>query len=256
MKFLLNLQWRLGIIMFFIVIPYLVREIQSYAFIFSSGFNLSVFYNPVFTLYSLLILMAFGQAVRFIWKGRGLVFWAFLSCIIVVFRGVQIVRDLVDHSLFSGSDLIYDLMDVLHIAGAFYILIFFKQSWRETPMQKQEASRDRRLGAFVIDAVIVGLLSLVFLNGRSIGLTETLIIKGILLVYFSTFECLFLFTPGKILLNLRVVTDDGEKPKLGQLFMRNFARLIPLEAFTFFGFTGLHDRLSKTVVFRYSRAES
>ena len=72
------------------------------------------------------------------------------------------------------------------------------------------------------------------------------------LLYFILMEHFFGKTVGKMMTNTRVVTHNGGKPSLGQIIGRSFARLIPFEAFSFLGETGIgwHDSLSKTYVIK------
>lgn len=66
--------------------------------------------------------------------------------------------------------------------------------------------------------------------------------------YYLIFETLLGITPAKTLTRTRVVDYDGNPAKWHAILVRTLVRLIPFEAFTFFGYNGLHDRLSKTMV--------
>lgn len=64
------------------------------------------------------------------------------------------------------------------------------------------------------------------------------------------FEQLFGQSIGKMITRTVVLNGDGERPGFGQIIVRNLARLIPFEAFSFLtkNPTGWHDSLSKTMV--------
>lgn len=57
-------------------------------------------------------------------------------------------------------------------------------------------------------------------------------------------------TVGKYVTGTQVMTEDGELPSAGTVVIRTLCRIIPFEAFSFFGSTprGWHDKLSKTRV--------
>lgn len=78
---------------------------------------------------------------------------------------------------------------------------------------------------------------------------------AIAMSYYILMEGLFQRTPAKFLTNTKVVREDGSPPGFAQIVGRSFARLIPFEAFSFFGGpnpVGWHDSLSKTRVVRAS----
>lgn len=72
----------------------------------------------------------------------------------------------------------------------------------------------------------------------------------ITMILYVVFEYLFGQTPGKMATNTKVVDSYGKKPGFGTIALRTLLRLIPFEAFSFFGpiNKGLHDTLSKTRV--------
>lgn len=72
------------------------------------------------------------------------------------------------------------------------------------------------------------------------------------------FEQLFGQSVGKMITRTKVVTEKGDKPSLGQIIVRNLARLIPLEAFSFLAKNpvGWHDSLSKTLVVNKSQIKT
>lgn len=72
----------------------------------------------------------------------------------------------------------------------------------------------------------------------------------ILLFYYFVLEATTSRTLGKLITGTKVVNEKGEKATIGQIAGRTFARLIPFEAFSFFGTPtrGWHDSLPKTFV--------
>lgn len=122
------------------------------------------------------------------------------------------------------------------------------------------ASQGKRFMNFLIDGichyVVAILLGVVLAVTDLLYLTEGSI--GILLSVASWFsyyflqEAIFGRTIGKLVTGTRVVDMDGNRPTFPQYLGRTFARLIPFEAFSFFGGGGFpvgwHDSLSKTRV--------
>jgi uncharacterized RDD family membrane protein YckC len=72
--------------------------------------------------------------------------------------------------------------------------------------------------------------------------------------YYIVMEGLTQRTLAKFVTRTRVVKADGSRPSFGQIVGRSFARIIPFEAFSFFGGKGFpvgwHDSLSGTRVIR------
>lgn len=72
----------------------------------------------------------------------------------------------------------------------------------------------------------------------------------LILIYYAIFEGIFNTTAGKCATNTTIVNDRGERPNFGQVLGRTFCRLIPFEAFSFFGAgaRGWHDSIPDTYV--------
>ncbi len=70
------------------------------------------------------------------------------------------------------------------------------------------------------------------------------------MIYFISFEALTGRTLAKYITGTKVVNENGEKPDFGTICIRSLCRFIPFNAITFLGSenSGLHDRLSKTMV--------
>jgi len=70
--------------------------------------------------------------------------------------------------------------------------------------------------------------------------------------YYFFLESAFGKSVGKMITGTKVVNAWGEQPDLGSIALRSVCRLIPFEAFSFFGpkTIGWHDSLSKTYVVR------
>lgn len=139
---------------------------------------------------------------------------------------------------------------------------------------KIPASRGKRLGNFILDAIITYFLSYLFLSPIIINfiLTETVIQLGPYIIgfglwligilfsigYFVLFEGIWSITPAKLITKTKVVMRDGSKPSIGKIIIRSVCRLIPLEAFSFLfdsNPVGWHDSLSDTLVVPTSYSE-
>jgi uncharacterized RDD family membrane protein YckC len=60
---------------------------------------------------------------------------------------------------------------------------------------------------------------------------------------------------GKYITNTKILTEEGQKPEVDKILYRTLSRMIPFEAFSFFGEAGRgwHDSISKTVVVDLSK---
>jgi uncharacterized RDD family membrane protein YckC len=68
------------------------------------------------------------------------------------------------------------------------------------------------------------------------------------LAYYFFFELFSGKTPGKYLTKTLVVNYSGERPSMKALLIRNVARLISYDGFSFIFGQGLHDDISGTMV--------
>ena len=137
----------------------------------------------------------------------------------------------------------------------------------------EPAGRWRRLFNWLIDYVCFTVLSMLalmpyavwlYLRGGEAALdsleTPNLLRDygiGIaaMLLYYIPMESIFGFTIGKLVTGTRVVTEDGGKPRWGQIVGRTFARFIPFEPFSLLFSSdderrGWHDSLPKLYVVR------
>jgi len=75
------------------------------------------------------------------------------------------------------------------------------------------------------------------------------------LLYYVPLESLFGRTLGKLVTRTRVVDESGNPVTFGRVLGLTLLRLVPFEAFTFLGRTGigLHDSASRTRVVRVPR---
>ncbi len=69
-------------------------------------------------------------------------------------------------------------------------------------------------------------------------------------LYYLFFESIFATTPAKWITQTIVITENGEKPDFRTIVIRSLCRIVPFEAFTFFGEPdgGFHDAKSHTRV--------
>ncbi|MFY1046948.1 RDD family protein [Chryseobacterium sp. GP-SGM7] len=63
-------------------------------------------------------------------------------------------------------------------------------------------------------------------------------------------------TPGKYITGTKVISIDGKRPTQRQYVSRSLYRIIPFEAFTFFGTDGWHDSMTDTRVINYKNYET
>ena len=98
----------------------------------------------------------------------------------------------------------------------------------------------------VVAAVVAGEQGLAFMQS-AIGYMLSVTIS---LLYFGVLEATTSRTLGKLVTGTKVVNENGGAPTTGQILGRTFCRLIPFEAFSFFGTPtrGWHDKIPKTYV--------
>ncbi len=127
----------------------------------------------------------------------------------------------------------------------------------------------KRLGNFIIDYIVssllVGGLVLVVAVVWGIFVSETLfagldgmnpwidrIVTFALRVglYYIPLEYFTGKTIGKMITRTKVVTQDGEKPELGEIITRNLTRIFAIEIFSFLSENpiGWHDKAGNTMV--------
>ena len=121
------------------------------------------------------------------------------------------------------------------------------------------ASKGQRFANYMIDGVLVpvvvifgfmALFGLEFFQLNDSSFRLNLQIYGIYIVYYTLMESSGGRTFGKMITKTHVVNEDGTKASFGQCLGRSFIRLVPFEALSFLGDTGVgwHDRWSKTRV--------
>lgn len=136
--------------------------------------------------------------------------------------------------------------------------------WVET---HEKTSRKARFAHYIIDVFIMILIfsKYIFFLPRSFTraleeifgdrLATFVLFFVVSTIYYLVFEGIFKTTPGKYLLQNRVVSHQSEKVRFSQIVARTFSRRIPFEAFSFFGVNGWHDSLSKTGVVKLKTNE-
>jgi uncharacterized RDD family membrane protein YckC len=69
--------------------------------------------------------------------------------------------------------------------------------------------------------------------------------------YYTFMEIKYQKTIGKFITKTKVVTKNGDKPKVGDILLRTICRLIPFDRFSYlFIQNGFHDRFSGTIVIK------
>lgn len=140
------------------------------------------------------------------------------------------------------------------------------ESFKVTP--DLHASKGKRFTNFIIDyamQIVLGfifgiVLALIAELTNSITIYDWLLSESklsdyvfgiiILIIYYNIIEILTGRSIGKYITKTKVVMEDGSKPKFTDILLRTVCRIIPFEAFSFFGeeARGWHDSLSKTYV--------
>ncbi len=100
--------------------------------------------------------------------------------------------------------------------------------------------------AGIVIAIIGGEQAATFIE----GIPELVLSLSIFLAYYFVLEAATGRTLGKLITGTKVVDQHGNTPTLGQIAGRTLCRLIPFEAFSFFGTPtrGWHDSIPKTFV--------
>lgn len=127
-----------------------------------------------------------------------------------------------------------------------------------------ETSKLERFSHFIIDNVIVSFLLNIYSNTflqysipnefhfapkmQEDSYDVLIAFFVIRFIYYIFFEKTFGSTPAKFITGSRVTDSSYRIPGIGIIFKRTFARLIPFEAFSFFGKKGWHDSLSNTYI--------
>lgn len=76
------------------------------------------------------------------------------------------------------------------------------------------------------------LISAAFWVGQSRALIT---VFAVMVIYYTVFETLLGFTPGKLIAQIKVVRQDGSKPGIGGALLRNLLRLVDLQLFGLVG---------------------
>ncbi len=141
------------------------------------------------------------------------------------------------------------------------IKIYLKNSGKSDMLAYERASKIQRFGHYLIDGFIILIVfskyiyslsniveSLTYFFSFEAAITIMYFIASIF--YYLVFESIFKITPGKCLLNTRIVNCRKDKILFGQHFIRTLSRKIPFEVFSFLGqnSAGWHDKLSNTAV--------
>jgi len=118
-----------------------------------------------------------------------------------------------------------------------------------------------RFANYLIDAIVLyafgfaqGIGLVVFGGDAGIAFLEGPVGSFIgiptMIAYYIILEATTGRTLGKFVTGTKVVNENGDRPSFGQVLGRSFARLIPFEAFSFFGTPtrGWHDSLPGTYV--------
>ncbi len=131
----------------------------------------------------------------------------------------------------------------------------------DTAGQRPVAGKGRRFATLLLDYVgfvmlsmiVSGILLFLFQHRAAFlfkGVWGYVYGSGVVCFYYLFFEGLWGRTPAKLILGTKVTDLKGQPATFGAIVKRTLARLVPFEAFTFFGDRGFHDKASRTQVVR------
>ncbi len=109
------------------------------------------------------------------------------------------------------------------------------------------------VGFMILSSIVSAVLLVLFQHSAAFlfrGVWGWIYGSVVICVYYMFFEGLWGRTPAKMILGTKVTDLKGQPPTFGAIAKRTLARLVPFEAFSFFGQTGFHDKASKTQVVR------
>jgi uncharacterized RDD family membrane protein YckC len=121
------------------------------------------------------------------------------------------------------------------------------------------AHKGTRLANFIIDLICIYILYFflyyLFLFVYNIFCEGYLYVPDIffyltVVLYYFFFEYFFKQTPGKFITKTEVVSNDHLKSPVSKILLRSIVRLLPWNYMSFlFGYTGLHDLISRSNVY-------
>jgi uncharacterized RDD family membrane protein YckC len=194
-------------------------------------------------------------ALIFVITGRALKLLAFLCALMFASQGTRLLVGIFNFVLLpqkKAYDLQLLLPPLLMTIIGYCFLRIFQRAWDKRPVPGEPfmATPVVRFYGYVMDLVIIQ--TLVYdgynLSEQPYGWAVALLSY---VLYYAVFERLFLFTPGKLLLNTRVCMENGTVPPESTIILRTLARLIPFEPLSCLYNEGWHDKLSKTKVIRH-----
>jgi len=201
-------------------------------------------------------LLLWISALIFVITGRALKMLAFLCGLMFANQGTRLLVGIFDF-VFLPQKKAYDLQlllpPLLMTIIGYYVLRIFQRAWDKRSVSGEPfvATPVVRFYGYVVDLVIIQTLvhdGPYNLSKLPYGWAVALLSY---VLYYAVFERLFLFTPGKLLLNTRVCMENGTVPPDGTIILRTLARLIPFEPLSCLYNGGWHDKLSKTKVIRH-----
>lgn len=226
----------------------------DYLFMWGSPVRVRFFgLSGLLTLAETLLLGIFS--LIFLLNGGALKALAFLGALMFAYQGSQLLVGFVRFFL-TARKTIDDLLHLFPMLAmttvGYCVLLVFQRAWVLPLPEGGEpvvATPFQRFYSYAVDMIIF--FSLVNYVHLDMLLYEWLVLLVMYVVYFAVFERIFLFTPGKLLLNTRVRMQDGTIPAEAAIIRRTLARLIPLEPLSCFNGQGWKDEISKTTVVKY-----
>jgi uncharacterized RDD family membrane protein YckC len=228
------------------------------------------------------LLLLIGVLLYWISKGKETRLLRFVISIVLLSSFVNLGYSIFRIFYYGGVYPYWYLFLLFGTAGksvfiyySFYILNHFQtekklvegydNSQKVFKYSENEASNWQRLVHLLIDTFIcLSIFSFMAFDVFKGLLNQVYLIAGekasffvfyliISLIYYLFFEYFFGATPAKMLTELRVVNEKGEKPNFKSLVVRSLSRRIPFDSISFFSAQGWHDQLSKTKVIQEKR---
>lgn len=238
------------------------------------------FYNITFLIRYIPLFLGIAGVVLFATskfkKSNLLMFYMGISLFMYPFSMSLFFKYVMKEPDFYSSQVTMDVMQYVRIGfGFIFFLACCTGLWilsrkrtaklsynvigNETFPEFTAASSGKRFLNRLIDTASYVIIALIFINSGLFGeglqntdssLEFAIIEIPFLILYYLLFESLFHATPGKFITNCIVVNDSGKRAPFSQILGRTFCRLIPFDAFTFFGdpSRGWHDSIPNTYV--------
>jgi uncharacterized RDD family membrane protein YckC len=214
------------------------------------------FYNMSLVLTSMATLLLGACALILVVTGRALKVLAFLCSLMLAHQGTILLVggfDFILSSEKSTTDLWVLVPSLVMTTIAYGVLRVFQRAWNERSVTGGPfvATPIVRFYGCMVDLTVIQTLVQNRIYSLDMSSYQWLVALVSYVLYYVIFERMFLFTPGKLLVNTRVSMLNGSEPGVATIVLRTLVRLIPFEPLSCLYNEGWHDELSKTKVVRH-----